>query len=133
MISIVVPCFNEETRVTGTLETIREAMAEFDYSYEVIVIDDGSTDYTVRVVQEFIESNPGMHVILHQNPHNLGLSRTYLFALPLTFTLPFWFGEPGIWYAGIVAEFLVLVLTAAVLMHRRRATGYPWGLMESRI
>ena len=63
----------------------------------------------------------------------LGLSRTYLFALPLTFTLPFWFGEPGIWYAGIVAEFLVLVLTAAVLMHRRRATGYPWGLMESRI
>ena len=35
-------------------------------------------DYTVRVVQEFIESNPGMHVILHQNPHNLGLSRTYV-------------------------------------------------------
>jgi glycosyltransferase involved in cell wall biosynthesis len=77
-LTLCVPCFNEETRVTGTLETIREAMAEFDYLYEVIVIDDGSTDYTVRVVQEFIESNPGMHIILHQNPHNLGLSRTYV-------------------------------------------------------
>jgi vacuolar-type H+-ATPase subunit I/STV1 len=39
----------------------------------------------------------------------LGLSRTYMFALPLTFMLPFWFGEPGIWYAGIVAELLVMI------------------------
>jgi len=61
----------------------------------------------------------------------LGLSRTYLFALPLTFALPFWFGEPGIWYAGILAEFLVLITTLLVLAHRRQAAGSPWGLFQA--
>ena len=62
----------------------------------------------------------------------LGLSRTYLFALPLTFALPWWFGEPGIWYAGMLAEVLVLVLTVAVLARRRAVAGNRWGLFESR-
>ncbi|MCZ4290009.1 MATE family efflux transporter [Hoeflea alexandrii] len=62
----------------------------------------------------------------------LGLSRTYLFALPLTFLLPFRFGEPGIWYAGVVAELLVLATTVVVLAHRRKAGGNRWGLFESR-
>ena len=60
----------------------------------------------------------------------LGLSRTYLFALPLTFLLPFVFGEMGIWYAGIVAELLVLTLTIAVLNRRMRHGGQSWGLWE---
>ncbi len=60
----------------------------------------------------------------------LGLSRTYLFALPLTLLLPFWFGEPGIWYAGIVAEVLVLTLTITVLNRRRRQSGKLWGMLE---
>lgn len=62
----------------------------------------------------------------------LGLSRTYLFALPLTFLLPFRFGEPGIWYAGVVAELLVLATTVVVLAHRRKAGGNRWGLFENR-
>lgn len=60
----------------------------------------------------------------------LGLSRTYLFALPLTFLLPFWFGEPGIWYAGIAAEVLVLILTVIVLRNRMHSQGKIWGLLE---
>lgn len=59
----------------------------------------------------------------------LGLSRTYFFALPLTFLMPFAFGEPGIWYAGVVAELCVLTLTLVVL-HRRSLGGKPWGLFE---
>ena len=60
----------------------------------------------------------------------LGLSRTYLFALPLTFALPFVFGEPGIWYGGIVAEALVLLLTIVVLRRRARRQGNHWGLFN---
>lgn len=60
----------------------------------------------------------------------LGLSRTYLFALPLTFLMPFWFGEPGIWYAGIVAEVLVLGLTTVVLGRRSWQHGQHLGLFE---
>lgn len=50
----------------------------------------------------------------------LGLSKTYLFALPLTFTLPYIYGEVGIWYAGFIAEFCVALLTIAVLFQRSR-------------
>jgi len=61
----------------------------------------------------------------------LGLSRTYVFALPLTFALPFWIGEWGIWYAGIIAEILMLALTIFVLWRRRNATQQTWGLFEN--
>lgn len=44
----------------------------------------------------------------------LGLSRAYLFGLPLTALLPFAIGEWGIWLAGPVAEALVLMLTLIV-------------------
>ena len=60
----------------------------------------------------------------------LGLSRTYLFALPLPFALPFIFGEPGIWYGGIVAEVLVLLLTVVVLHRRAKRQGNHWGLFN---
>lgn len=49
----------------------------------------------------------------------LGLSRTYLFGLPLTLLLPLAWGEVGIWLAGPVAECLVLGLTVWVLWRRR--------------
>lgn len=49
----------------------------------------------------------------------LSLTRTFAFGIPLTLTLPFLIGEPGIWYAGAVAEGLVLALTIAVLLRLR--------------
>lgn len=51
----------------------------------------------------------------------LGLSRTYLFGLPLTLLLPLVLGEVGIWLAGPVAECLVLGLTVWVLWRRWRS------------
>lgn len=50
----------------------------------------------------------------------LGLSRTYLFAIPLTLGLPFVIGEWGIWYAGVIAEILVISLTVIVVGRYRR-------------
>jgi Na+-driven multidrug efflux pump len=50
----------------------------------------------------------------------LGLSRTYLFALPFVFCLPYLLGENGIWYAGPSAEFMMLMLALVVLLKRRR-------------
>jgi len=73
-----VPCLNEERRVVPTLETIRDTLAGYPLSYEVIVVDDGSTDNTATVVEHFQRANPEMPVILHRNPRNLGLSRSFV-------------------------------------------------------
>eukprot|EP00755_Sulcionema_specki_P018056 Sspe_Gene.11511::Locus_3896_Transcript_1_1_Confidence_1.000_Length_1166::g.11511::m.11511/K00729/ALG5; dolichyl-phosphate beta-glucosyltransferase len=53
-ISVVVPCFNEEARIKSMLD---ETVAHLDKrrSYEIIVVDDGSTDNSVKVVQEYAE------------------------------------------------------------------------------
>jgi len=77
-LTMFVPCFNEEKRITGTLETIRDAIAEVPRSYEVIVVDDGSTDRTAEVIAEFCRDHPEMPVRLHKNPRNLGLSRSFV-------------------------------------------------------
>ncbi len=46
----------------------------------------------------------------------LMLSRTYLFAIPLTLLLPFAMGETGIWYSTILAEILTLGLTFIIVL-----------------
>ncbi|WP_270726317.1 MATE family efflux transporter [Shimia sp. Alg240-R146] len=60
----------------------------------------------------------------------LGLTKPYALAIPLTFGLPLLFGEIGIWYAGPVAEVLMLGLTALVLAHTARTTGLKWGVFH---
>lgn len=60
----------------------------------------------------------------------LGLSKPYLFALPLTFVLPFLFGGRAIWWAGPCAEVLLLCLTGMVLYRRARHDRFRWGLFS---
>ena len=77
-ITLFIPCLNEEKRIVPTLETVRDAMSEFALSYEILVVDDGSTDETASRVADFCRLNPGIPVHLHRNPRNLGLSRSFV-------------------------------------------------------
>lgn len=61
----------------------------------------------------------------------LGLTKPYLFAIPLTFMLPLWLGEVGIWIAGPIAEILLLGLTIAILWRRAHQTDFKWGVYHS--
>ena len=57
-LTIFVPCYNEATRIEGTLSTIREAHGELRLTYEVIVVDDGSTDDTAAIVERYRAAHP---------------------------------------------------------------------------
>ncbi len=61
----------------------------------------------------------------------LGLSKPYLFAIPLTFGLAGTVGEVGVWLAAPVAELLLLCLTGGVLMHLARHRSLRWGLFQT--
>jgi glycosyltransferase involved in cell wall biosynthesis len=52
-VSFIVPAFNEEALLAATLRAIREAAATIQESYEVIVVDDASTDNTTGVAESF--------------------------------------------------------------------------------
>lgn len=60
----------------------------------------------------------------------LGLSRTYLFSIPLLFVLPHIFGETGIWMAAPVADIAMLGLIAAVLAVNAARRGWRFGLLQ---
>jgi glycosyltransferase involved in cell wall biosynthesis len=77
-LTIFVPCYNEATRIEGTLETISEAHAELKLAYEVIIVDDGSRDDTAGVVERYLRGHPAFPGRLHRNPRNLGLSRSFV-------------------------------------------------------
>ena len=66
-LSVVIPTWNEQTVILGTLETVVTYLNKQEYSSEVIVVDDGSSDDTVRVVQSFIEQYPLVRLI--ENDH----------------------------------------------------------------
>lgn len=61
----------------------------------------------------------------------LGLSKPYIFAIPLTFVLAGTLGEPGIWLASPLSEGLLLGLTGIVLMQLARTRSLRWGLFQA--
>src|ERR1044072_7948107 len=65
-ILIVVPLFNEEESLPELAEWIERVCSEHGYAYEVIMIDDGSTDDSWGVVEELAETNSAMRGIRFQ-------------------------------------------------------------------
>ena len=64
--TIFLPVFNEERSVVPLIASIRQEMDRSEKSYEILVVDDGSTDATAAKLREF----DGIRVITH--PTNLG-------------------------------------------------------------
>jgi dolichyl-phosphate beta-glucosyltransferase len=70
-VSIVIPAYNEETRLPGTLDRINCYLAQSGWEFsEVLVVDDGSRDGTVSVVQDFAARAPAVRLL--RNPGNRG-------------------------------------------------------------
>jgi dolichyl-phosphate beta-glucosyltransferase len=73
-VSIVIPAYNEERRLPGSLESIRTYLAARPFQAEVIVVDDGSTDATARIVEEFRARLPGLRLISNGTNRGKGYS-----------------------------------------------------------
>ena len=58
-ISIIIPAYNEQEGVGETLSKIFDTMDAAKYDYEVIVVNDGSTDHTPDEVKKFPPRHPG--------------------------------------------------------------------------
>jgi glycosyltransferase involved in cell wall biosynthesis len=68
--SIVIPAYNEGERLRPTLENVVAYVLDQNWTAEVIVVDDGSTDNTAAIVEEFSLSHPVVKLL--RNPSNRG-------------------------------------------------------------
>ncbi|TAD94969.1 MAG: glycosyltransferase, partial [Bacteroidetes bacterium] len=56
-ISVVIPLFNEEDSLPELCQWIRQVMEKNSFSYEIMLVDDGSTDNSWEVVRELSAQN----------------------------------------------------------------------------
>lgn len=70
-LSIIVPAYNEEDLIAGTLDAIQDFLQARNETFELIVVDDGSRDATVRLVEEWGRAR-SPHLRLLVNEKNMG-------------------------------------------------------------
>jgi dolichyl-phosphate beta-glucosyltransferase len=66
-LSIVIPAFNEERRIAGTLRQLVDYLSARDWEWEVRVVDDGSSDATASTVEE--SARTCSQIVLQREPH----------------------------------------------------------------
>lgn len=71
VISIVIPAYNEEAAIGDDLDAIIRTMDQSGYDYEVIVVDDGSTDRTAEIVR----ARPQVKLVQHAQNRGTGVAR----------------------------------------------------------
>lgn len=64
LLSIVVPCYNEEETVDLFFEAIEKVLSAMDMDYEIIFVNDGSKDHTLEKLKHIYDTNPGKVKIL---------------------------------------------------------------------
>ncbi|MBK8595004.1 MAG: glycosyltransferase family 2 protein [Holophagales bacterium] len=75
-LTVIVPCLNEEGNIARTVKSVRAVLATIDLEGRIELIDDGSTDGTVREMERLCEAHEGIG--MHVNPRNLGVGRSVL-------------------------------------------------------
>ena len=71
-LSVIVPAHNEAGSIRATLEVIAETLDGADVEYEIVVVDDASSDGTADVVRAVAAENPRVRYHLSHNPRGFG-------------------------------------------------------------
>jgi len=73
-LAIIIPAYNEERRLPPTLEKISAWLGIRSLPAEILVVDDGSTDATTRVVADFSVRLPGLRLVSNGRNYGKGYS-----------------------------------------------------------
>jgi glycosyltransferase involved in cell wall biosynthesis len=74
-VTVVLPCYNEQDHVVLELERITAAMDASEYGYEMLVIDDKSTDRTLEVLRDAAHRFPKMRLMAFRRNGGSGTAR----------------------------------------------------------
>jgi dolichyl-phosphate beta-glucosyltransferase len=76
-LSIIIPAYNEkENFEKNVLQQMKDLLNNFKFSWEVLIIDDGSTDGSVELLQKFCQKNIGFRLIKNKHMGKAGTVAT---------------------------------------------------------
>ena len=62
-ISLIIPVFNQQNKVSFSVEKIKQAVESAFSDYELIIVDDGSTDNTLTILRDITSTDPRIRVL----------------------------------------------------------------------
>ncbi len=71
-LTVLLPAYNEQQAIGSVLAEVVEALRDWEFQYEILVVDDGSTDNTAQVVEQFAQQCWQCPVRLVQHPQRRG-------------------------------------------------------------
>ncbi len=71
-LSIVIPVYNEEKTITQLLDKVIEVDLKYDFSKEMIIVNDCSTDKSVEVIDKYIQEQKKIDIKFFHQPKNMG-------------------------------------------------------------
>ncbi len=71
-LSVIIPAYNEKKRISKTLVAIDHYLARQNFNYEIIVVNDGSSDSTSQIVQKFQDLIKNLTLIDNKINHGKG-------------------------------------------------------------
>lgn len=71
-LSVIIPTYKEEKRVSKTILAIDKYLSKQKYQYEIVTVDDGSTDNTVEIVKKFQKMVKNLRVLENKENHGKG-------------------------------------------------------------
>ncbi|MBI2968954.1 MAG: glycosyltransferase [Bacteroidetes bacterium] len=80
-VSIIVPCYNEESHLQKSFEAIFELLSKTRYSFEMIFVDDCSNDGTREIIRQIAQGFPNIQFLFHEK--NSGRGGAFLDGIPL--------------------------------------------------
>ncbi|MEM7586973.1 MAG: glycosyltransferase family 2 protein [Acidobacteriota bacterium] len=77
LLSIVIPARDEEGCIVSTVEPLHQELAEQGIPHEIVVVDDGSTDRTWKLLAELAERVDTLRPVQNPGPHGFGRAVIY--------------------------------------------------------
>ncbi|NOX19718.1 MAG: glycosyltransferase family 2 protein [Nitrospirae bacterium] len=74
-VSVVIPLYNEEENVEELHQRLSNVLSRFDFDYEIIYVDDGSTDRTLELLEKISSEDP--HVLTLSLRRNFGQTAAF--------------------------------------------------------
>ena len=73
-LSVVIPVHNEQDGIQPVAVAVAEALQQAAIPYEILIVNDSSTDHTEDVLKELARQNPNVRYVNNHPPHGFGLA-----------------------------------------------------------